>query len=250
MTSRNALLKPLRSTAVRTIKAAAERLRPASIHQLCYIHIGKCGGATVSTSIKSSPVIAKAFDRVSTTHVARPVYKPLNRYLFVVRNPIDRAISAFNWRYRLVHEETKPDYRFSNEAEILKRYGTLEALALALYDGGRLDQKVSEDFRSIHHLKEDIAFYLEPAWDVIDAEQVYAVLCQETLNADIERYLGSPTFGRVHDNRSTMPDDRTRLSDEARINLARFLARDFAALERLMTLFPLSEDRRASLLKI
>ena len=243
------LLMGPRNVAVRTLKSLVEYLRPASEGQLCYIHIGKCGGATVNRAIDTSPVIAEAFEKVTVTHVARPVYKPRNRYLFVVRNPIDRAISAFNWRHRLVHEEARPDHRFPGEAAVLTRYGSLDALALALYEGDRLVEEVAQDFRRIHHLREDMAFYLEPAMGILAPEQVFAVLCQETLDRDIETHLGIETPGRVHDNRAATPKAKTSLSDPARANLARFLEQDFAALEWLMTLYPLSEDRHAVLLR-
>lgn len=250
MRTRPSVLMPLRNTAVRTMKATAERLRRADSRQLCYIHIGKCGGATVSAAISASPVIAEAFDRVTTTHVVRPVYKPRNRYLFVVRNPIDRALSAFNWRYRLVLDAATPDLRFPGEAQALARHGTLNALALALYDGDgdRVRPAAARDFRCIHHLRENIAYYLDPAWGVLTPDQIFAVLCQETLDADIRTVLGVPAPRRLHDNRSTTPDARVVLSDRARANLSRFLADDFAALQRLMTLFPLSAERRAVLL--
>lgn len=245
----NTLIQTPRNMAVRTLKSTVEHLRPARETRLCYIHIGKCGGATVNQAIETSPVIAEAFDQVAVTHVARPVYKARNRYLFVVRNPIDRAISAFNWRHRLVHEEAHADTRFPGEAEVLMQYGSLEALALALYEGDRLVPRVAKDFRRIHHLREDVAFYLEPAIGVITPEQVFAVLCQETLDEDIETYLRVPTPGRVHDNRSKTIKGKTQLSDQARVNLGRVLEQDFAALDWLMTLFPLNENRRAALLK-
>lgn len=65
------LMRP-RNVAVRTLKSLVEYLRPASEGQLCYIHIGKCGGATVNRAIDTSPVVAEAFDKVTVTHVARP----------------------------------------------------------------------------------------------------------------------------------------------------------------------------------
>ncbi len=244
----NTLIQIPRNMAVRTLKSTVEHLRPPSERRLCYIHIGKCGGATVNRAIDTSPLIAETFDHVTVSHVARPVYKARNRYLFVVRNPIDRAISAFNWRLRLVHEEARPDHRFPGEARVLAKYGSLETIALALYDNGVLVPDVAQDFRRIHHLREDMAFYLEPAMDVINADQVFAVLCQETLDADIEALLGVPTPGRVHDNRSKTVKEKTVLSSAARSNLAHFLARDFAALDWLFTLYPLSDAQREAVL--
>lgn len=245
----NTLVQTPRNAAVRALKATVEHLRPGTERRLCYIHIGKCGGATVNQAIDASPLVARRFDKVAVSHVARPVYKARNQYLFVVRNPIDRAISAFNWRHRLVHEEARPDHRFPGEAEVLRKYGSLDALATALYEGDALVAHAARDFRSIHHLREDMAFYLDPARDVIRAEQVFAVLCQEFLDDDIETHLGVKTPGRVHDNRSTTPRAKTALSEVARRNLAQFLAADFAALEWLMKLFPIDDARREALLK-
>jgi len=249
MTDTRTILLHSRNGTVRALKGTIERLRPASERHLAFIHIGKCGGETVNTVLKESRVVAERFNRVSRTHVARPVYKPANRYLFVVRNPISRAISAFNWRYRLVITSRTSDRRFPGEREVLARYQTLDALALALYDGDRLRADVARDVRKIHHLREDIAFYLGHAFDVITSEQIFAVLCQEFLDADIKTYLGISGVERVHDNRSATSKPHTELTDRARANLARFLARDYACLEQLLSLFPIAAERRETLLR-
>lgn len=54
---------------------------------------------------------------------------PEASYLVVVRNPISRTLSAFNWRYKLVVEQDAQRHRFPGEYEALSRHGSLNSLA-------------------------------------------------------------------------------------------------------------------------
>jgi hypothetical protein len=210
---------------------------------LVHIHIGKCGGRSVHESLHNSPIVKQRFTATHRVHIRRPAYNRKNRYLFVIRNPIDRAISAYNWRYRLVVTEGVQRNRFPGEHAILSRYETIERHALALYDeSGNLDEDAARDFRAIHHLRESIAFYLEGCFGIIGSEQVFAVLCQESLDRDIEAYLDYRNDLRIHANRTDTPAERLVLSAPARANLARFLSDDFACLEKLNRLFELRPE--------
>ena len=92
-----ALLKPFRKL--------RERLHRSTRRELLFIHIGKCGGATLWRALSQSALIRQQFSLVKSIHVRRPPIRRHTRYLIVVRNPIARALSAFNWRYKLVVEE-------------------------------------------------------------------------------------------------------------------------------------------------
>ena len=121
--------------------------------------------------------------------------------------------------------------RFPGEHEVLTRYGNIQALGEALYDNDGKPRPVAiRDARMIHHIREDISFYLTKLLDRCRPDQIEAVLMQETLNADIERVFGIRNAHRIHDNRD-MRDGN--MSSRSRRNLMRFLHRDYEALARL-----------------
>lgn len=216
---------------------------------LIYVHIGKCGGASLWDVIQRSPVIETAFKRIEKIHVRKPPILKRARYLIVVRNPISRAISAFNWRYDLVVESAVQNDRFSGEHTVLSKYGTLDALAKALYrKDGTPNPDAARDFLNIHHLRENIAFYLTDLIAEISEDQIFAVMTTETLDQDIGQVLDIATVPRTHDFRSKTPEERLYLSSIARTNLRRFLAEDYACLEELSRITGMSENRRATIL--
>jgi len=227
-----------------------ESLVPWPRGTLHYIHIGKCGGDSLWEALLASKRIKRRFKRLRRTHVRKPVYEAGTKYVFVVRNPIERALSAFNWRYRLVVEEGTQKTRIEGEYEALRKYGTLEALALALYDGETLNERVAEEFRTIHHLREDIHYYLGECFSRISPNQVYAVLCQKTLDADIHRFIGVRNDLRVNENRQATPPERLALSRDARARLGEFLREDYECLARLNEFFPLEKEKADDLMRV
>jgi len=216
---------------------------------LVYIHIGKCGGTSLGRSIRRSPVVSDRFRTIVKVHTRKPPVLPRARYLIVVRNPVERAISAFNWRYKLVVEDRVQANRFKGEHDVLAEYKSLNALADVLYDGdGNLDPRACRQYRAIHHLKEDIAFYLDTLLPNLDSEQLFAVLATETLDQDIADILGVDRVPRMNANGNSVPDEKKWLSDTARMNLRRFLAEDYACVEKLMDLAGCPDARRRMLL--
>lgn len=234
----------------RQIKYSIERLVPGSKKTLNYIHIGKCGGETVWHAINNSPRLFNEFDKIHKTHVRKPAYKKETRYLFVIRNPIDRALSAFNWRYKLVVDEKRQQNRFPGEYETLRKYRTLETLANQLYVGDQLQASTVRDIGKICHLREDLNFYLDRCFEVIRPEQIYGVICQKTMNADIEKYLGVINDKHIHENKRALPTQKVTLSKDARAHLGRYLHKDFECIEKLHALFPLEEETLADLMRI
>ena len=69
---------------------------------LIYIHIGKCGGSSLGQAINESEIIKKRFKKITTIHLSKPPILKKARYLIVIRDPIERSLSAFNWRYKNV----------------------------------------------------------------------------------------------------------------------------------------------------
>lgn len=195
------------------------------------IHVGKSGGTSLRTALKASDLGAS----LHTVHIRRPPIRPSLRYYIVARGPVSRALSAFNWRHKLVVEDGVQADRIAGERAFLQRHGTLDALGRALYAAdGTPDRAAIEGFSRLHHIRENIAFYLDPLLDRIDPAQVAGVLMQENLDADIARVFGVDPGGRRDKSHGGAVDPaRKHLSPEALANLRRYFTRDYACLLRL-----------------
>lgn len=214
------------------------------------IHIGKCGGSTCRKAIAGSKI---RIDRV--VHIQPPPIQSRARYFVIARAPMARALSAFNWRYYLVNHDKRQATRFPGERDIVSHYGTLNGLAEQLYFRNKSDNTVAQNhFRSIHHLGESIAFYLRPLLDSISTEQIGGVIMQETLDEDLLRLFGVSTDLRERAYHDATTPGSLFLSELARANLRRFLAKDYACLEVLRasgklnpkSLVALDEERAGS----
>lgn len=215
---------------------------PANVNKniLLFIHIGKCGGGTLDTALATSPVVQKKFSRVRRVHTRKPPIRkhskyPNHYYAIIVRDPIKRAISAFNWRYHIVVQTKRKPSAFPNEYEILKKYGNLNALCEQLYENGVLNRSVADEFENIQHLRENIAFYLKPLLDEIHPSQLFGVFATETLNEDIYNILG--VKNEKHGKKNPVADDQKFLSREAYLNLERYLSDDYLYLSKLRTMY-------------
>ena len=204
--------------------------------ELVYIHIGKCGGSSLWRAINDSPVVKGRFSRVHKVHLAKPPVLKNARYLIVIRNPIKRAISAFNWRHKLVVEDEVQRNRFEGEWEVIKKYGTLNNLAEALYVDQVLDLNVSNEFQIIRHIRQSISFYLNDVLGYIEAEQVFCVLSTETLKDDIYNNLAVTDVARVNENTKNTAESKKFLSDKAYENLRTYLYEDYQCIDKLLKL--------------
>lgn len=211
------------------------------------IHIGKCGGTTLKKAMRATEWKG-AFVGV---HVRRPPVRRDLKYYILVRNPVRRAMSAFSWRYRLVVEEDGQRGRFPGEYEALKKYGTLNALAESLYAAdGAENRSACGDVRRIHHLREDINFYLGDLLTFVDPQQIVDVLTQETLDEDILRIFNYENRLREKHNAAQPADaapEKGVLSDIAERNLRYFFRRDYDCLMRLYCMGKISRDAFAKL---
>ena len=211
-----------------------------------FVHIGKCGVSTVVKLLPRSLVISEKYSSFFESHINGVVVDSTCDYLFCLRNPIDRAFSAFEWRHRLVVDNPSPDQvrRFPGERKVLSKYKSLGTMARSLYQAdGRLDQVVARDFHTIHHLRESISFYCHPLLAVLTPTNILGVVCQETLAADCTRILGVEVAEvRERSNASKRCIDQD-LDDVAVKNLKRFLVEDYQCLAALWSLGSLSDQR-------
>ena len=211
-----------------------------------FVHIGKCGGSTVEKLLPRSLVISEKYSSFFESHINGVVVDSTCDYLFCLRNPIDRAFSAFEWRYKLVVDDALPDQvrRFPGERKVLSTYKSLGTMARSLYwSDGRLNQAVARDFHAVHHLRESISFYCRPLLAVVSPANILGVVCQETLAADCNSILGVDAAEvRERSNSSKRRIDQD-LDDVAVNNLKRFLVEDYQCLAALWGLGALSDQQ-------
>ena len=172
-------------------------------------------------------------------------------YLICLRNPIDRAFSAFEWRRKLVLEDALPDQinRFYGESSVLNFYGDLGTLAKSLYRlDGHLNQAAAREFQLIHHLRESIAFYLKPLLPILSPENILGVICQETLSLDCERILGVNAKNVFLRRNNSKRNSQQHLDQNARSALRRYLAEDYQCISSLWALGVVKDDQFLSLM--
>ena len=214
--------------------------------QLQFVHVGKCGGSTVEKLLSLSPVVREQYSSFFESHINGVVVDSSCDYLFCLRNPIDRAFSAFEWRKKLVLEDALPDQvrRFPGEVRILRQYKSLGSMARLLYrPDGRLNQTVARDFRSVHHLRESISFYCSPLLGVLTPNNILGVVCQETLADDCSRILAVDAVGVQERSNASKQQADQDLDLEAVNNLKRFLVEDYQSIAALWSFGALSDQQ-------
>ena len=152
-----------------------------------FVHIGKSAGSSTLAALRRSKYKIDKY-----VHIRKPPVSRDNRYLLTLRSPISRAVSAFNWRYKLVVETGEQMGRFPGEFEVLKHYSSISRLAEKLYrDCGAPNPRVHGHFNSIFHLGERIEFYLDPLVYEISEKHLIGVITQENFDQDILDILGT-----------------------------------------------------------
>lgn len=198
-------------------------------HRFCLIHIGKCGGTSLKHTLRNS----KKYRGIHIVHIEKPAYHRKTRYIILVRDPISRCFSAFNWRYRKVCIEETEANRFPGEFEVLDKYKSLSKLAEGLYDSeGKLNSDVAAEFEKVHHLRERIGYYLSDFLRQCPPTSIIAVLMTESLSEDISSLLNVPET-EVKILKKNPSDITKELSPMARSHLVKYIESDYVSLFKL-----------------
>ena len=213
--------------------------------------MGKCGGSTIEKLLADSPLVARKYQSVIQSHVCGVTVDSRCDYLICLRNPISRAISAYEWRKKLVISDPPPNQssRFRGELDVLKTYSSFSDLSSKLYqEDASMNELVARDFQLVHHLRESISFYVKPLLPILTASNVYGVICQENLSADCEILLGTPPNGMVERKNNLRRESPATLGKQAADNLKRYLHDDYSCIVSLWTKGILNDDQFTSLM--
>ena len=197
------------------------------IQDFTLIHIGKCGGTTAVHTFRENNI---SFER---KHLCEVQYENHKKYVILIRNPISRFVSAFNWRKYKVLGEKSQEQRFSGESQLISKFNEVNNLAEVLYDkDGIMQFDLSKHY--IHHIREDISFYTSKLLKNCKKEDFIKVILTETIREDMKNLFGINELN-FH-SKNNREKYSTRLSETGYKNLKKYLEKDYQCIERLFEL--------------
>jgi len=211
------------------------------INQLVFIHVGKCGGTTIDEAFK------KHITRLKKIHTSKVIVNPNKYYFSIVRNPIDRFISAYRYAYALSHqiEEAKGNTNTlegGNLAPKLLEQGGYDVIIKNAIKDYKTPNDFAENFinnpilKNIEHIKWGISEYFTP--NVLEKirKNLIFVGRQEYLNEDLDKFkswINTPIeFTPLRVNRINEElRNKNQLSEKAIYNIKEFYRRDYEVIE-------------------
>ncbi|MFN9367597.1 MAG: sulfotransferase family 2 domain-containing protein [Planctomycetia bacterium] len=165
------------------------------------------------------------------------------RYVVLVRDPVSRFVSAFNWRCHLLENELLPAARTQDpiarlrhrtEREFLAHFEDVNAFAERLVQTGEHEvSALATLMQLVGHVPQGFVWYLDDLLDGIEPSQLAAVIATERLADDFEAVFG---FRPVAERNRHYGSRGTALSPQGRANLAREFAAEYRTLDRLADL--------------
>ena len=204
-----------------------------NMKNLVIIHIRKCGGGTILEELQSRNIKFKEI------HIEEAVYEPHCDYVIVIRNPITRFISAFNWRYYLVCDSKIQEDRFDNEKNILEKYKNVDNLCVDLKNNPNIFNGEPESDNYVHHLSEDIHFYLKNFIKKCPIKQIIGIICTETLKKDMKNIFNIDVTKHDKDNSGY---NKIITNDSYHI-LKSYLANDYMIIDKMYQLGWINDEQ-------
>tara|TARA_B100001939_G_C16945327_1_gene620059 strand:+ start:4165 stop:4854 length:690 start_codon:yes stop_codon:yes gene_type:complete len=199
--------------------------------KLILIHIGKCGGSSVRKDLENAGI---SFYYV---HVNTVKYDPSKKYIFLLRNPIDRFVSAFYWRKKNVIEFSKPINEY--EKKMFNKYKDVNSLALDIYDDhGNIQLDLKKESNYIHHIVQDIDFHIGSLLEKIHKNDIHSVITTENIVEDIKNSFNIDIKSHEKSNKN-----QYSLSDTAYSNLKKYLSKDYECIKKLFEIGAINKNQ-------
>lgn len=188
------------------------------------IHIGKCGGSSIRNELKKNnyKFILKHVKQANKIN-----FNKHKNYVILIRNPIKRFISAYNWRYQLLINDKKQENRFDNEKETLIKTKNINNLIKILKEDIHF-----LDNNYIHHIKENIESYLGKLLQKCLSKNILAVICAETLEEDLKDHFNIDLKTHKRNNKN----NKTELNSEEYNFLKNYLKNEYKCIDKLYEL--------------
>lgn len=210
------------------------------------IHVGKCSGSAVNQSMTNDKI---NYYEIHHANIYDPepiipdnLIKGIDNYqfIFTIRHPIDRFISAFNYKY--THGIIlKMDDHFEGEIEGFEYFKTIQNLAENLYnDDG------SENLRAINFCSscDHIIYGLHHYFNNFNETYNIRVIRHEYLKEDYKNifnldlscdthHLQANFISAYNGDNKLLKGNEIKITKKMYNNLKRFLKKDMDMIERL-----------------
>jgi glycosyltransferase involved in cell wall biosynthesis len=210
------------------------------------LHIGKTGGTALKHVLAESAPSAR-YELLFRGHDVTLADVPQGeQYMFLIRDPLSRFVSAFNGRLR----EDRPRYHYpwrEEERIAFARFKTPDELAVALSSDDDEERQAAERaMRGIGHVNTQYTFWF-PDESAFRARlgDLFFIGLQDRLDDDFESLkakLGLPPDAHMPRDETAAhkspSGSHTQLSDVGRANLERWYARDIAFVQLCRELAP------------
>jgi hypothetical protein len=209
------------------------------------LHVGKTGGTALNHVLVQHADVVR-YRPVFGGHQLTVADVPVGeRFMFFIRDPLSRFVSAFNSRLR----EGRPRYHYpwrDEEKVAFSIFRTPNELATALSaDDPSLRKKAEDAMHGIGHLNTRYAYWFgDEASFRARVSDLFFIGFQERLDNDFEllkQRLGLPVEAELPrgDEAHQAPAGLdTQLGEAARANLERWYAEDLAFVQRCRELAP------------
>jgi hypothetical protein len=218
---------------------------------LIFIHIGKCSGTAIRKSLENYKIKFKVVhhynqicpNEIIPRHFRKKYKKPI--FLFCIRNPIDRIISSFYFKYkRRIIDKCNPlpkdskktgCLNFNKEIAGLNFYKTIENLAINLYNEDDSKNKNAFEFCSeCDHISYGLDHYLK---HFFYKNHNIKIIRHEFLKEDYKKCFDKDIKIKNVNYQpnivSHMNCNKIEISQKAYDNLKKFLKKDFEIIEKL-----------------
>lgn len=192
------------------------------MENLHIIHIGKTAGSSICFQLKKYNI------NFTNIHTSIPKYNPKYKYIILLRNPIQRFISAFYWRKYLVFDSKKQKNRFHKEFKIFQKYNNINSFI--------------QNYNSklyIHHIKENISFYLSIFLQFCNKDNILGCITTEFINEDFYNIFNK----RINYHFKNNKIEKDKLTKENYIKLKKILEEDYKCINKLYEMGSLSEKQ-------
>lgn len=202
-----------------------------------FIHIGKCSGSLVLINLIKNKInhihIHHANKEKNTTPLDIELLKnkyPDSQLICVLRHPVDRWISAFNFKRNRCLSNSGHCKYWKEEKSGFTKYKTANQLAEEIYDedGNINEHAYNFALNGSDHMKFGIYHYLQN----IKENDNIIILKHENIKIDYEKYI----YNNMHiptEQCQPNPKRFDKISQKAYENLKKILEKDFETIDKL-----------------
>ena len=208
------------------------------------IHVGKCSGTALIVSLNHQKINFEYIHHADNPNpqeiIPLNLIKDLDNYQFIfcIRHPIDRFISAFNFKYTcgIIRNERN---HFQGEIEGFKFFKSIQNLAENLYlEDGKENSKAFNFCNNCDHMKYGLHHYLKNFNDINNIK-----ICRhEYLKEDYKNIFKQEIFLKEESyqpnfiskfNSSYQKFTKVEITQKMYANLKNFLKKDLEIIEKL-----------------